>query len=195
MSMLSVPISTQILLIAVILTACLVFVHEIPAYLIWGVLILGVVQLLGRRARFHQNLDKPEPRICKAKKEAVWAQIDQVLRTYKSTSKHVSLSIDYNNSEPSPGEPIFVQATITIHHPQLNDDSIKNFLDDEHKDLKSRVILKAYVSPVKDSTSGRSQMLLDWEVQPILTRWVEDGVIADISNQINTLVSKLEKKG
>lgn len=182
-----VPFSTQCLLIAITLTSFQVFTHEIPKSLIWGVFIYGVLVLLGQRISFHARLDAPPPRFYPLSREQVWAAIDEVLRTF-DYSKQVSVMINYNNSEPALGEPIFVQATFSIHHPNLSEETIRKNLDPEHQDLKSRIVLRAYTDSAKNMP-GRASMILCWQVTPILTRFVEDAVISEFTQRVHQLLA------
>ena len=161
---------------------------DIPTFVPW--MFLGGLLLLAVYDCFqNEKLDHPQPEIYDLKPAAVWAQLDRVLRTQRSKWKNVSISIDYSDPEPPPGEPIFVQATVSISHPNLKNRELRPFLEAilpaEHHDLKSRIVLKAYVERTDE---GKSKLTLDWKTESLLGRAVENDVIASITGEVSQLI-------
>lgn len=183
---LTVPPSTQVLLIVAIFTAFLVFTGEIPGYLTLAAIAYLGIKLHARYSNWCDNLDHPPPKLYDLSAPAVWAQVDEALKTLKSTSKNINISIDYSNPEPPPGQPIFVQATITIHHPHLKEWGVDKHLSAANQDLRSKVTFKAYIEQKQE----KSELRVECDTQPILTRFLENNAIQTILNKIDELVNK-----
>lgn len=180
----TVPPSTQILLIIALFTAFVVFTGEIPSWLTWAAVIYVGLKAHDLYSTWCQQLDHPPPKLYDLEREGVWAQVEQAIKLLKNKWKTVNMTIDYSDPEPPEGQPIFIQATIFIHHPYLQD--VKQHMSAANQDLKSKVIFKAYIEGKKD----KSELRIECETQPIMTRIVENNIIQTLLTTIDELVVK-----
>ena len=143
--------------------------------------IRHVIKLAEKKA---QAIDNPPPRMYDLPAEGVWAQVLEALRTVPPYLPDVSVHIDHTNPTPQPGQPIVVQASLGILHPELLHS--REMLPIAQQSLRSKIVLRAYVKPV----GNRSELTLQWTCMPIISRQLHDFVIDRISENIDTLIQK-----
>lgn len=127
-------------------------------------------------------MDHPLPIVYELHAEGVWAQIEEALRTIPSFLENVSVHIDESQPIPPPDQPLFIQATFKIFHPELFDH--KDALPNQDKSLTSKLVMRAWI----ESFDEGSRLTFIWTSMPIQSREVHDQVITAISTTVDTLV-------
>lgn len=157
--------------------------------LFWWIIFFGIgyfvhwiIMAADRKAR---AIDNPPPAIYDLQAEAVWYQIEHVLRTVPSFISDVSVHIDQSIHTPPPGQPLFVQAKFRIFHHELLDH--KDIMPNGDKSLTSALIMQAWIEPLDVG----SRLLVKWTAQLIYSRETHDQLISTISEAIDTQVREL----
>jgi len=183
----TVPKSTLILLCA-LLTGCVAILPE-PIDALWLIaLVVGCITW-SNIAAANKRIDEPDAMQFALHPPAVWAQVDQALRTGKSNWPDVNISLDYSNPEPAPGQPINLQATISISHNELKQRQwrwfVETFVPPSRQDLRSRIVMRAVISR---NQVGGSELKLSWQTEPIFGRHAENQIIKKLTNEIVELI-------
>lgn len=180
----SIPGSTAILLVATVFTAFYLVAHEIPFYL-WFFL-LSVIGFFAYKA--NQANDEPPPVVYPFHAVGIWGMMDSYLRDNHNETKNVVLNVEQSVAEPNPGEPLYVKAAISVHHADLRDMiKVVRYLRPEFEDLRSKIIMRAYITSNKDGTTTVKYV---WEVHPIFHRIDENNIIRDLSLRLDEALTK-----
>jgi hypothetical protein len=131
----------------------------------------------------YPELDSPEPVTYKQPAHIVWARVEEALHTIPVTQKGVSCQTNLSNPTPLGSDPTFLQATFTFHHADF--ESLRHLLPPEHKDLRSSLIMQAYVKP----KGNKSELTLRWKSAAIMSnRTRHNQFIRLMTQAIDTLI-------
>lgn len=157
----------------------------------WLFLLIGSVLLIEKMITTASDdalqRDIPEPVLYFAEAPAVWSQVEKVIKTVPPRLDGVTARIEYSELHPPPGEPMHLQATFTLDHPELFE--MRDLLSPEHRALKSKLYLDAFIEPSGNYTHLR----LRWHAEPIMTRAKHDEIIDAITAEINAQIARYTK--
>lgn len=179
----TIPLSTAALLTITVFVAFYVMTGQIPFYL-WFLLI-AVVAIFVYKA--NMAADQQPPIIYPFHAFGIWGMIDQFLRDSHNETKNVVINVEMSVPEPHPNQPLYVKAAISVHHPDLRDMiNVVRYLRPEYEDLRSKIIMKAYIT---SNTDGTTTVQYIWEVHQIFHRVVENELIRSLSAQLNQAIT------
>lgn len=179
----TIPLSTAVLLTVTIFVAFYLMTGGIPFYL-W-LLLIAIVAIFVLKA--NKANDQPPPITYPFHAFGIWGMIDQFLRDRHNETKNVVINVEMSVPEPHPNQPLYVKAAISVHHPDLRDMiNVVRYLRPEYEDLRSKIIMKAYIT---SNTDGTTTVQYVWEVHQIFHRIVENDLIRTLSTQLDHAIS------
>lgn len=160
---------------------------EVFRQVFWPLAVVGLVLIIAKLASTAadraKEKDNPEPMVYNLSSVAVFAQIEKAVETIPPRLQGVSALIDYPQHTPVAGEPLHLQASFVLDHPELYE--MRDVLDPKDRSLKSKLYLYAYIKPL----GNRSKVTLRWLASPITTRTKHDDVIDVMTAAIDGLVA------
>jgi hypothetical protein len=182
--------ATRILFVCGLVIAGLVAARIVQEFF-WPLIIVLAVLLFEKLAKTASDRallkDNPDPLVYNAEALAVWSQIEKAIKTAPPRLEGVTARIEYSELHPPPGEPMHLQATFTLDHPELIE--MRDSLSPEHKSLKSKLHLDAFIKPL----GHRSELTLMWQASPIITRARHDEIIDTMTAEIDGLIRRYAK--
>jgi hypothetical protein len=130
------------------------------------------------------DLDNPPPIVYNKAAPIVWARLEEAIRTVPTTQDDVDARTGWNNPTPLSNEPYFEQVTFTFRHADLYE--LKFLVPPEQQDLKSQLILNAYIKP----NGNKSELTLRWVSKPIFSRQRHNEFIKLMTTSIDSLIKK-----
>ncbi len=172
----------RVLVIAVVVVLAVKICPELFGWLVLFSICYFIYWTFEAADRKGRMMDCPPPVIYGLHAEAVWAQVEEALRTVPSFLPNVSVHIDNSTPLPPPNHPLFVQANFKIYHPELLGQ--RDMLSNEDKSLTSHLIMQAWIEPVE----AGSKLTLIWTSMPIQSRLAHDQIITTMTRTIHALV-------